>query len=227
MNSKGIELFSVSTSPLLLENVLLIFATSILLALAIAGLYILLRKNIGYRPSYAASLVLLAPLAALLMLIIGNSMARALSIGGGIALIRFRTNFDNPKDLVYIFMTFAIGIAAGLGLIGLAVLSAAIFLLLILLVSLAGRSGKNVGASRLRITVPEDMNYYGAFEGTLDKYCKGYILDQVKTTDYGTLCELRYTVNLRDISKQKALIDELREKNGNLNIILTRKNFED
>ena len=220
------ELFSVSTSPLTFGNVILIFGISVILAGVIALMYILTRRKTGYRPSFAATIILLAPVASLLMLIIGNSMARALSIGGGIAFIRFRTNFESPKDLTYIFMTFAVGIACGTGLIGLAVAADIVFVILMLLLPLLSKADANSNVMRLRIMIPEDLNYYGIFDGILDKYCKSHILESIKTTDFGTLVELRYTVNLRDLSKQKELTDELRARNGNLNIMLTRKNFE-
>lgn len=220
------ELFSVSTNPLTFGNVILIFGISVILAGMTALLYIFTHRKVGYRPSFAATLILLSPVASLLMLIIGNSMARALSIGGGIALIRFRTNFENPKDLTYIFMSFAVGIACGTGLIGLAVAADIVFVILLLILPLISGADANSNVMRLRITIPEDMNYCGVFDGTLDEYCKSHILESIKTTDFGTLVELRYTVNLRDMSRQKEFMDELRIKNGNLNIILTRKNFE-
>ena len=219
-------LFTVETSKLTLKNILIIFGCAIVCSLSISLVYMLTRRRTGYRPSTVVSLLILAPISAILMLVIGNNTARALSVGGGIALIRYRSNFSDPRDLAYIFLTMAVGVASGTGLVGIAVVSTVVISLLAFILSLVGFGTKNCSAMQLRITIPEDMNYCGVFDDIFNKYCKGSELQSVKTTDFGTLLELRYIINLKNIDEQKLMIDELRTRNGNLTVMLTRKNFE-
>ncbi len=219
-------LFHVETANLTLKNILIIFGCAILCSLLISLVYMFTRRKTGYRPTAVITMLLLTPISSILMLVIGNNTARALSVGGGIALIRYRSNFSDPKDLAFIFLTMAVGVACGTGLIGIALVSTVIVCLLAVVIYLTGIGTKNSSAMQLRITIPEDMNHHGAFDDILGKYCKGYSLESIKTTDFGTLLELRYIINMKNISQQKCFIDELRTRNGNLTIMLTRKNYE-
>lgn len=219
-------LFLVSTSPLTLKSVLIILGSAILCAVCIALSYIFLHRNRGFRPSTITTFIMLAPISAVLMLVIGNSVARALSVGGGIALIRYRGNFEDPRDLAFVFMSMAVGIACGNGLVGFAFAATVVLCLITVILSLVSPVLTRSRTMRLKITVPEDLNYYGAFDDILCKNCKGFELQSVKTQDFGTLFELRYIVTLKDPSAQKEFIDEIRSRNGNLNVELTGKNFE-
>ena len=78
----------------------------------------------------------------------------------------------------------------------------------------------------LKITVPEDLSFEGAFDDVLKQYTTSYSLQKVRTTDFGSLFEISYKVNLPDATDKKALIDDIRAINGNLNIILTQKEFD-
>ena len=73
----------------------------------------------------------------------------------------------------------------------------------------------------LKITIPEDLNYEGVFEKVLDNYTNSYNIQRVRTRDFGSLFELTYTISLKPDINQKSFIDELRCRNGNLNISLT------
>lgn len=224
--SMNTPLYSVETANLTLKNILIIFGSAIFCSLLIALVYMFTRRKSGYRPSAVVSMLILAPISAILMLVIGNNTARALSVGGGIALIRYRSNFSDPKDLAYIFLTMAVGVACGTGLVAIGFISTIIVCLLTIVIYAVGIGTKNSSSMQLRITIPEDMNYYGVFDDIFSKYCKGFQLESIKTTDFGTLLELRYIINLKRPEEQKAFLDELRTRNGNLTIMLTRKNFE-
>ena len=79
---------------------------------------------------------------------------------------------------------------------------------------------KKENTKKLKITIPEDLDYTGVFDDIFNKYMKTTSLDKVKTTNLGSLYDLTYTVELKDGINEKELIDELRCRNGNLNIIL-------
>ena len=86
-----------------------------------------------------------------------------------------------------------------------------------------GFGGKSL-ARNLRITIPEDLDYDNVFDDVLRKYTNMYELEQVRTRNMGTLYELTYQVSLKDLSHTKAFIDEIRTRNGNLNVILSTFN---
>ena len=75
----------------------------------------------------------------------------------------------------------------------------------------------------LTIAIPESLDYTEIFEDIFYKYLNSYELDKVKTTNLGSMFELRYAVELKDIQEEKNMIDELRCRNGNLTIISSRQ----
>ena len=75
----------------------------------------------------------------------------------------------------------------------------------------------------LHITIPEDLDYTGVFDPILAQYATESELKQVKTTNMGSLFKLTYDLTLRDGGQEKALIDTLRQRNGNLEISLCRQ----
>ena len=70
----------------------------------------------------------------------------------------------------------------------------------------------------LRITVPETLEYSGAFDDAFDRYLKKAENTGVKTTGMGSMFRLSYKIRMKDPAEEKAFIDELRTRNGNLEI---------
>ena len=79
----------------------------------------------------------------------------------------------------------------------------------------------------LKITIPENLNYVGLFDELLDKNTTSWHLKRVKTTNFGSLFELVYSLELKNDVDQKQFIDDLRKLNGNLTVILSLYRFED
>ena len=193
------------------------------LCLLMALVYIFTHRKTGFPPSMIISILLMGPVASIIIVCIGSNLARAISIGGGLALIRYRNTVEDPRDLIYLFLSLAVGMACGTGFIGYGVLAVGIILVVLLVANLTKFDSLGSNVMKLTIVVPEDLDFYGAFDPVLKKHCRHFNLEKVKTTDYGTLAELHYRIKLKDISKQKMLIDEIRERNGNLNVTLVRK----
>ena len=95
-----------------------------------------------------------------------------------------------------------------------------------LLLTLVGFGGDHGTQRDLRITIPENMDYEGVFDDLFQEYTVSHTLERVKTTNMGTLYEIRYTVVLRDEKKIKAFLDDLLTRNGNLTIICGRVGTE-
>ena len=77
-------------------------------------------------------------------------------------------------------------------------------------------------SKQLKILIPEDMNYQQVFDDLMKKYTQSYELERVKTTNLGSLFELTYKINVDDTYNEKEFIDELRCRNGNLNISISK-----
>jgi hypothetical protein len=108
-------------------------------------------------------------------------------------------------------------------IIGLALLPAivaAVILLVFVVLSVTGFGTRDAHRKQLRITIPENLNYMAVFDDIFDKYLSENVLKKVKTTNMGTMFELTYECRMKDESEQKQFIDELRVRNGNLNITM-------
>lgn len=210
-----------------LSSTLLCILVALLLGLVISIVYLVVTPKNSQSPNLSISLVVLPTIVAVVVLLIGSNIARAFSMAGVFALVRFRSIPGDSKDITFIFMTVAAGLSTGLGHI---TFGAAVTLTLCLTVFIITKLGFGVSKNedmRLRIVIPEDMNYQGAFDDLFEKYTKTYKLNRVRTTNLGTLFELTYNVILKDSIQEKEFIDELRSRNGNLNIQLNSKESSD
>ena len=204
-----------------LANTLIILFASIILGLIISLVYIKNNEKDTYSNGFALSLVMLPVIISIIILLVGNNVARAFSLAGAFSIIRFRSAPGDPRDITYVFFTLAVGLACGMGFIGYAFIFTVILCLLTLILTKFNFANPKTSLSRLKITVPEDLNFEGVFEEILTKYTDSYKIETVKTRDFGSLFELHYILNLKKDVSQKELLDELRVRNGNLNISLT------
>lgn len=219
-------LYFINISSITLKNALTILASAVGLTLLVTLVYIFTHRKKGYSSSLIITVLLLGPIGSIIVVCIGSNLARAISIGGGLALIRFRNTVEDPVDLIYLFLSLAIGMSCGTGFIGFAALGVIFVLLVMVIANLVHLDSFGGRMMKLTVLIPENLDFYGVFEPTLKQYCSFSNLDKVKTTDYGTLVELVYRVRLKDMKKQKELLDEIRTKNGNLNVTLVHKGVD-
>jgi uncharacterized membrane protein YhiD involved in acid resistance len=152
-----------------------------------------------------------------IMLVNGN-VGTGVAVMGAFSLVRFRSVAGSAREILVIFLSMALGIATGMGYLGMAAMAMLIVGLIQMILVLTPYGEKGNSTKELKITIPENLDYSGIFDDLFEKYAKKIELVQVKTTNMGSLYELRYHVNLRDRTQEKSLIDELRCRNGNLNI---------
>jgi uncharacterized membrane protein YhiD involved in acid resistance len=218
---------SLDIQVITLGTALKVMGCALGLALAIMLVYMFTHRRTGFRPAMLFTMLLLGPIVSIIVICIGSNIARAISIGGGLALIRFRNTVEDPRDIVYFYLSIAVGIACGVGFIGFGALAIGLILLLIVILSLIGLDRFGGTGKRLRILIPESLDYDGVFEPVLKQYCRYSHLNRIKTQDYGTLLELDYRIVMKDKKQEKAFIDELRMRNGNLNISLVQNTMEE
>lgn len=204
---------------------IVLISTTILGALLSLALAYIRRKE-GYDRSFVVTLLLLPLIISIIIMLVSDNIARAFSLAGVFTLVRFRTTITDTKDITFVFSTVAIGLATGMGYIGYAMIITAFIILILLLIYVFKIDEIKDNHAKLKIVVPESLNYVGAFDEVLKKYCAYAKLRKVKTTDFGTTFELTYNINLFSGVNQKSFIDDLRVINGNLNIILTQEYLE-
>ncbi|MBQ9779713.1 MAG: DUF4956 domain-containing protein [Clostridia bacterium] len=218
---------TIDITTITLGRALTLMGCAVGLAFAIMLVYMFTHRRSGWRPSVMFTMLLLGPIVAIIVICIGSNIARAISIGGGLALIRFRNTVEDPRDIIYFYLSIASGMACGVGFIGFGAIAVFLILAFIVIMSLVGLDRSGGRGKRLRILVPESLDYTDVFDPVLNKYCKYHHLNRIKTTDYGTLMELDFRVVMKNKAEEKKFIDELRERNGNLNISLIQNMAEE
>ena len=201
---------------------LICIAVGIVLGLVISLIYIFSDPHKKYSGNFAFSLAVLPAIVTVVIMVVGSDIARAISLGGVFALVRFRSVPGNSKDITNVFFAMAVGLSAGMGYVGLAVIVTVIIGLLYFVLNRFEFGVRKSIPKQLRITIPENLNYEGAFDDLFEEYTDGCELDRVKTTNLGTLYEVTYLINMKKDVNEKQFIDSLRCRNGNLNIILCR-----
>ena len=185
----------------------------------------------SFRNKHSGSLILalavLPPIVTLVIMMVNGNIGAGLAVAGTFSLVRFRSAPGTAREICGLFMSTAIGITCGMGYIGIAAVFFLVMAVFLVLLSLF-RFGETAASSRqLKITIPENLDYDGLFDDIFEKYTSRHELVRVKTTNMGTLYELTYTINLKTPEVSKQFIDDIRCRNGNLNIICGRESDRD
>ncbi|MBP5208254.1 MAG: DUF4956 domain-containing protein [Clostridia bacterium] len=159
--------------------------------------------------------------AAVITFVNGN-IGAGVAIGGAFSLIRFRSAQGSADEIAAILAAMGSGIAFGMGYIGYGIVILIALAVLFLLFSFVPLfEHKNMAADQLlRITIPESLEYNGTFDDTFAHYLKKIENAGVKTTGMGSMFRLSYKVQLKNPAEEKEFIDEIRTKNGNLEVAL-------
>lgn len=200
-----------------LRSFLLCIGAALVLGIVLALVYCF--RTVHSR-SFTVTLALLpATVAAVIMMVNGN-LGAGVAVAGTFSLVRFRSTPGTAKEIGAIFIAMAVGLACGMGYPGFGMVFAGIMCLMSLVLNLIGFGGnRNASMSRvLKITVPEDLDYPQIFDDLFQKYTTSVKLVSVKTTNLGSLNRLTYELTLRNGVSEKEFIDELRCRNGNLEI---------
>ena len=172
--------------------------------------------------SLAMSLAIMPAAVALVIMLVNGNIGAGVAVAGAFTLVRFRSVPGTAKEVAGLFVAMAIGLACGMGYVAVAGVFFVVMAVFVLVLSTV-QFGEDKGSSKqLKITIPENLDYDGLFDDLFEKYTKSSELQRIKTTNMGTLYELTYDVTLNNAGDTKAFLDELRCRNGNLNIVLGR-----
>lgn len=219
------SILSTTGESFTLINAIVVMISSIILGLVISSVYLFTHRRESTQQGFIITLVMLPIVISVIILLIGNNVARAFSLAGAFSIIRFRSAPGDAKDMSYIFFTLAVGLACGMGYIGYATLITIVLCVLMIILSMTGYGQSKTTHLQLKITVPEHLNYQDLFDDVLEDYTTSYRLERVKTREFGALFEVSYRIQLKDKTKQKEFLDLIRCRNGNLNVSLILCDF--
>ena len=191
-------------------------AVSLTLGLGAAALSMYKSK---YSQSFVLTLAMLPAMVQVIIMLVNGNIGAGVAVAGAFGLIRFRSAPGSAKEIGMVFLATAIGLATGMGYVALAAAFFAVMAAFVLLLTAVGFGAGAADERELKITIPENLDYDGLFDDLFAKYTREAALERVKTSNMGTLYELSYQIVLRDAHGTKAFLDELRERNGNLNIV--------
>ena len=210
------------TNVIAISDFLICIGCALVVGLILAGFYMYRTR---YTRSFVATLALLPAVVCVVIMMVNGNVGTGVAVAGAFSLVRFRSAPGSAKEIGAIFLAMGTGLILGMGYVGYAFVCA-----LILGFASAvygqldfGSKKKTAMYKTLHITIPEDLDYTDVFHPILRKYTTEYELTQVKTTNMGSLFKLTYNITLCDADKEKDLIDELRCRNGNLEINIMRQ----
>lgn len=212
------SILSASTDLTMMQYLIL---SGVSLALGLISALVYMHRN-TYTKGFVLALVLLPTVVQTVILLVSGNLGAGVAVAGTFSLVRFRSVPGGAREIAAIFTAMAVGLATGMGYIAVAaMLTCAVGLASLLMVQL--RFGdQDANHRRLRVTMPEDLDYTKVFDDVFAQYTSKVELRKVKTTNLGSMFELQYDVTLRDPDQEKPFLDALRTRNGNLNILLSR-----
>ena len=172
--------------------------------------------------SLIATMAVLPAVVCVIIMAVNGNIGAGVAVAGAFGLVRFRSAPGTAKEITAIFIAMTTGLLCGMGFLIYAAIFVLIMSLVLVLYSFIGFGEEDNSLRKsLRITVPENVDYTKEFEEIFDQYTTSRKLLSAKTSGMGSLFKLSYDITLKDPSVEKALVDELRVKNGNLEIAVT------
>ena len=178
-----------------------------------------------YTASFAITLAMLPAVVCIVIMMVNGNVGAGVAVAGTFSLVRFRSVPGTAKEIGTIFLAMAAGLIAGMGYLGFAVLFSLIMGLVMLMLNITGfgTHKKATNDKTLKITIPEDLNYGEVFDDLFKQYLTCCEVIAVKTSHMGSLYKLTYHITLKDQKQEKKFIDELRCRNGNLEISIMQQ----
>lgn len=208
---------TVTTPTITLSNFALCIFSSLVSGALLSYIHLFRSKC---SKSFAVTLALLPAIVCVVIMMVNGNIGAGVAVAGAFSLVRFRSVPGTAREIGSVFLAMAVGLAAGMGYPAYGFLLSVVLGAVSLLYTITkfGEQKSNLAERTLRITIPEDLDYTEVFDDLLQQYTQTYELVSVKTTNMGSLFKLSYNITLKDKQQEKQLIDELRCRNGNLEI---------
>lgn len=209
-----------STSNLSIMNFMLCIGISLVIGFVISYAYMYKSK---YTKSFIVTLATLPAVVCMVIMMVNGNLGAGVAVAGTFSLVRFRSVPGTAKEIGAIFLAMGTGLATGMGYVVFGIIFAMIICIIWLVYTKSNIGEKSITEKVLKVTIPEDLDYTGVFDDLFEKYTTSHDLVQVKTVNMGSLFKLTYDIKLKNIEEEKVFIDDIRCRNGNLEISLLKQ----
>jgi uncharacterized membrane protein YhiD involved in acid resistance len=191
------------------EQILLSVVMAFILSLTIATVYRWTYQGLSYSRSFVHTQVLGSIVTCIMIMAIGNNLARGLGILGTLAIIRFRTPIRDPRDIIFLFACLAMGIAAGATVYSVAVLGTILFCIAALYLHWSPFASKRQYEGLLRFMLPSESSSDEGVQEVFAQYCSSTFLVAMREAVQGDVIEYSYQIRLLDPAYQSDLLNAL------------------
>lgn len=205
------------TSTFSTTSLIVCMLSSLVLGIIIACVHMYTSK---YTKNFIISLAVLPALVQVVIMLVNGNLGTSVAVLGAFGLVRFRSIPGNSKEIVSVFFAMAIGLAIGMGYIVFAAFITVIISIILIILSKASFIFKNVNEKKLKIVVPEELDYTTIFDDIMQEYTKKCTIEKVRTVNMGSMYEITYKVTLLEDKNEKNFLDKIRVRNGNLNVTI-------
>ena len=212
------SIFSETASSVELSSILLCSIISIILGAVIALTH---KQTSKYNKNFLVTLSILPLLVQTIIIMVNGNLGTSVAIMGAFSLVRFRSLPGTSKEILSVFFAMTVGLATGMGHLVFAIIITIIGSLAIFILSKVALFNKNKKEKILKIMIPENLDYTNVSDDIFETYTEKVELEQVKTTNMGSMFDLSYRIILNENVNEKAFLDDLRVKNGNLKVMIT------
>lgn len=195
-------------------------AVSLLLGLLISFTFCFRQKK---SKGFILSLTILPLIVQVVIMMVNGNVGTGVAVMGAFSLVRFRSVPGNAKEICGIFLAMAVGLATGTNQLVLAAAFTIVACLVALVFTFSPLGSTKDSEKTLTVTIPESLDYTEVFDDIFEKYLSNSELENVKTTAMGSLYKLKYSVTFKDPKSEKKMLDEIRERNGNLEVMCGKK----
>lgn len=216
-------LFDAETASVIsVTDFMICIVSSLVIGLILSVMY--MYKN-TYSKSFIVTIATIPAIVCVVIMMVNGNVGAGVAVAGAFSLVRFRSAPGTAKEIGGLFLAMGAGIITGMGYIAYAFLFVIIMGAVdMLYAQIDFGARKNAALERtLHITIPEDLDYVDVFDDLFDQYASKCELLTVKTTNMGSLFKLTYHITFREMDREKAFIDDVRCRNGNLEISLTNR----
>ncbi|GHB84597.1 MULTISPECIES: DUF4956 domain-containing protein [Streptomyces] len=193
-------------------DVVVAMALSFVLSTIIGHVYRYTHRNVSYSQSYVQTLVIVGMVVALIMLVVGSNLARAFSLVGALSVIRFRNAIKETRDVGFVFMAMAIGMACGARFYTLAAVGAVVICVVVVVMFKFNWFALSVQRQVVKVQVPAGEDYSSAIRDVLIRYTTEFELVSTETIRGGALTEVFYTVRMKKGTEPSDLVNALQER---------------
>ncbi len=210
------------TTVISVTDFLLCLGASLVIGILMALAYMYRTR---YTKSFVITLALLPAVVCVVIMMVNGNVGTGVAVAGAFSLVRFRSVPGTAKEICALFLAMGAGLIAGMGYLGFALLFTLVLCVMFMLYNRFSFGTKKNDAvyKTLTITIPEDLDYSGVFDDIFSEFTLSHDLVRVKSTNMGSMFKLTYNVTLRDATREKEMLDKIRCRNGNLEIVVSKQ----